>query len=411
MGIDKGTGEGSIYFNKQRKKWNAQYMDFDVEKGDYRVKTKSFKTEEEAKKFLSTIMYQKENELYIEHNGIPICEIMRSNLRNKFETNQISSTQFARVTHTIDKISKTYIGSKNIDEITSKELQEYMNSQKHLSNSSLSKIFGQFNQVFKIAMNKGYIMKNPMIEVLKPRSDKKNKKVRAMTLDEQQPFTEYLLNTEVKNCKYKNVYLIQMYLGLRCSEALSLEIADIDLKNGIARIHTTLSVDENSNIIRKDTTKTPSGERYIQIPKFIYPHIIEQMRIGACQENNEEHLLFKPEDKKYTSRTNVNSELKRILKRKYNIDNISTHSLRHTFCTRCVEAGMEPIVIAKIMGHSDIGLIFKVYAEVQEKFKNKEMEKINKYYIDENIGQLDEMKQIESPIFNVEELRNNEKEL
>lgn len=131
---------------------------------------------------------------------------------------------------------------------------------------------------------------------------------------------------------------------------------------------------------------------------------MEQMRICACQENNEEHLLFKLEDKKYTSRTNVNSELKRILKRKYNIDDISTHSLRHTFCTRCVEAGMEPIVIAKIMGHSDIGLIFKVYAEVQEKFKNKEMEKINKYYIDENIGQLNEMKQIENPMFNVEEI-------
>ena len=65
---------------------------------------------------------------------------------------------------------------------------------------------------------------------------------------------------------------------------------------------------------------------------------------------------------------------------------------------------MEPIVIAKIMGHSDIGLIFKVYAEVQEKFKNKEMEKINKYYIDENIGQLNEMKQIENPMFNVEEI-------
>lgn len=167
-----------------------------------------------------------------------------------------------------------------------------MNSQKYLSNSSLSKIFGQFNQVFKIAMNKGYIMKNPMIEVLKPRSDKKNKIVRAMTLDEQQLFTEYLLNSEVKNCKYKNVFLIQMYLGLRCSEALSLELADIDLKNGVARIHTTLALDENNNIIRKDTTKTPAGERYVQIPKFIYPHIMEQKRIGACQENNDEHLYY-----------------------------------------------------------------------------------------------------------------------
>ena len=29
---EKGSSEGSIYFNKQRKNWIAQYYDFDIEK-------------------------------------------------------------------------------------------------------------------------------------------------------------------------------------------------------------------------------------------------------------------------------------------------------------------------------------------------------------------------------------------
>lgn len=155
-------------------------------------------------------------------------------------------------------------------------------------------------------------------------------------------------------------------------------------------------------------TKTPAGDRHIPIPDFILPHIEEQMRIGACQENNGERLLFKPEDQRYTRRTNVNTELKRILKRKFNIEDITTHSLRHTFCTRCVESGMEPMVIAKLMGHTDVALIYAVYAEVQEKFKNKEIEKINKYYIDENLDNVKEL--MENPP-NIYIFKKREKEL
>ena len=89
----KGSSEGYIFFNKQRKRWNAQYIEYDENTGKSMRKTKSFKTEDDAKKYLKTIMYQKENPLFIEHNGIPICEIMKSNLRLKLDTNQITSTQ------------------------------------------------------------------------------------------------------------------------------------------------------------------------------------------------------------------------------------------------------------------------------------------------------------------------------
>lgn len=381
----KGSSEGFVFFNKQRKRWNAQYTDYDVQTGKIQKKTKSFKTEEEANKYLATIMYQKENPLYIEHKGIPLCEVMKANLKLKLDTNQITPTQFGRVTRTIEKIEKTPIGSKNIDEITSNELQDYINAQVHLSNSSINKIYQQFNQTFKIAINKGYIMQNPMISVIKPRSNKEDKEVRALTVEEQQAFTDYLLNKDLKHCKYKNVFLIQMYMGLRCGETLALTSHDIDLKHKKVNIHRTLTTDENNSIIMGNKTKTYAGKRIVPIPDFIYPYIVEQMQIANTQDNNDEKLLFKPYNAKYTRRTNVNSELQRILEKNFNITDISTHSLRHTFGTRCIESGMAPVVVQRLMGHKDIGITLNTYTSVFDKFKQAEIDKVNQYYLNENL--------------------------
>ncbi len=381
----KGNSEGYVYFNKQRKRWNAQYSEYDIKTGNVKMKTRSFKTEDEAKKYLKTIMYQKENPVFIEHNGIPICEIMKSNLRLKLNTNQISKAQYSRVSRTIEKLEKIPLGQKNIDSINSNEIQEYMNSLIELSNSSINKVYQQFNQAFKIAINKGYLMKNPMINVIKPRSIKEDKIVRALTVEEQQAFTEYLLNKDISNCKYKNVFLIQMYMGLRVGEVLALATHDIDLKNKKIYIHRTLTTDENNCIIMGNKTKTYAGKRVVPIPDFLYPYIVEQMKQAESQENNEEKLLFKPINQRYTRRTNVNSELQRILEKNFNITDISTHSLRHTYGTRCIESGMAPVVVQRLMGHNDITVTLNTYTSVYDKFKEKEIDKVNKYYLNEKL--------------------------
>ncbi|MFR2787188.1 MAG: tyrosine-type recombinase/integrase [Clostridia bacterium] len=381
----KGSSQGFVYFNKQRKRWNAQYTEYNVKTGKIQKKTKSFKTEEEAKKYLATVMYQKENPIYIEHNGIPICEVMKANLKLKLDTNQITPTQFGRVSKTIEKIEQVPLGKKNIDIITSDEIQEYLNSQTYLSNSSIKKLYQQFNQAFKIAINRGYLMQNPMINVIRPKSEKEDKEVRALTVEEQQAFTEYLLNKDVSQCKYKNIYLIQMYMGLRVSEALAITTHDIDLQHKKININKTLTTDEVGGVIMGNKTKTYAGKRILPIPDFLYPYIVEQMKVANNQVNNDEKLLFKPINQKYTRRENVNSELKRILKKYFNITDISTHSLRHTFGTRCIESGMAPVVVQKLMGHKDIGVTLNTYTSVFDKFKEHEIDKVNKYYLDENL--------------------------
>lgn len=382
---EKGSSEGYIFFNKQRKRWNAQYREYDINTGKLKLKTKSFKIEEDAKKYLDTIMYQKENPLYIEHNGIPLCEILKQNLNLKLNINQISSAQYSRVLKTIKALEKTSFGNKNIDTITSDELQAYLNSLKHLSNSMIEKAQQQLNQAFKIAMNKGYIMKNPMINVIRPKSNKEDKIVRALTIEEQQTFTNWLIQKPVSKYKYRNVFLIQMYMGLRIGEALAITTHDIDLQNRKLNVHRTLTTDEKGNFIMGNTTKTYAGRRILPVPDFLLPYFIEQMQIANSQENNYEKLLFKPKNSKYVRRPNVNTELQRILKNEFGITDISTHSLRHTFGTRCIESGMAPVVVQKLMGHKDIGVTLNVYTSVFDKFKENEIDKVNQYYLNENL--------------------------
>ena len=381
----KGSSEGSIYFNKQRKNWLAQYYEYDINKDKIVRRTKTFKTETEAKKYLDTIMYQKQNPLYIEHHGIPLCEILKANLNLKFETNQIAPAQYGRISRSIEQLERSPIGNKNIDTITSDELQAYLNSLKHFSNSIIEKAHQQLNQAFNIAMNKGYIMQNPMTNVIRPKSNKEDKIVRALTVEEQQQFTNWLINKPINEYKYRNVFLIQMYMGLRVGEALAISTHDIDLKNKRINIHRTLTTDEKGNVIMGNKTKTYAGRRILPIPDFLYPYIIEQMQIANAQDNNEEKLLFKPNNSKYCRRSTINNELKRVLKNEFNITDISSHSLRHTFGTRCIESGMAPVVVQRLMGHKNIAVTLNTYTSVFDKFKEREIDKVNQYYLEENL--------------------------
>lgn len=398
------NSEGYVYFNKQRKKWNACYPVYDVESGKDKIKTKTFKTEEEAKKYISMIMYQRENPLYIENNGIPFCELMKVNAKLKLDTRQITEITYMRTLQIIGQIEKFPIGKKNIDEIKSDELQEFLNAHSHLSNSSLTKLYQQLNGTFVNAINKGYILKNPMVNVLKTESEKEDKEVRAFTFEEQKLFTDFLMDRKIDNCKYKNVFLIQMFMGLRIGECLALTLKDIDLQNRRINISKTLTRDEIGNVIMAKRTKTYSGKRSVPIPEFLMDSLIEQMRFSKKQNNNPEKLLFKPDYRNYTDRGNVNTELKRILKNHFGITDITTHSLRHTFGTRCIEAGMAPIVVKKLMGHKDIRVTLNTYTSVYDSFKEREIEKVNRYFMNENM--IETVKVLENDIEEFDD-RNN----
>ena len=373
--------DGSIYYIQNRNKWRCEYKIFDPNTSQFIKKTKQFRSEQEAKDFFATLQYQKGNSLYIKHNGIPLIELIKSILERKLDTGVIAERTYARTKETIKAMEKCDLLKKNIDDISTDELQMYLNSLRHYSQNTIKKYIDQLNQAFKYAQNKGYIIQNPMFDIIRPKSNKKKKEVRALEIEEQQMLTDYLLNVPIQDEPNKNVFLLQMFMGLRIGEALALQTSDINLHKNIITISKTLTTDKNRKVIMGDTTKTYAGQRQIPIPDSLLDTVKNQMRLA---ENHKDKLLFVDKNNYYLSPRNANTLLQKITKR-LGIENISSHSLRHTYGTRCIESGMRAVTVQRLMGHTDISITLNTYTSILNKFKEQELEKVNEYYLNNDI--------------------------
>lgn len=57
--------EGYITYRRNREKWTVRYPEYDIKNNRKIMKSKSCDTKEEAEKYLASIMYQRENPIYI----------------------------------------------------------------------------------------------------------------------------------------------------------------------------------------------------------------------------------------------------------------------------------------------------------------------------------------------------------
>ena len=381
---NKAIGQGSIFYNKARDNWTVLYYEKDIKTGKKKRKSKSQPTKEMAERFLTSIMYQRQNPLYIKKNKICLGDLIVLRTKQKLETNTITEGTLGRIESSLDIIKKSYLYKTKIDDISGDEIQNFLNSLTDYSNSVIKKVYSEFNQVFTYAFNKGYILCNPMAEVIKPKSKKHNKVVRALTLDEEMEFSNYLKGLSLKQCKYKNVYLFQMFMGMRVGEVLALKTTDIDLVHNLIAVKHTMSVDKRERVIMKDTPKSFNGMRELPIPEFLKPYIVEQINY-AIRNNHIENLLFVNSAGNFVDHRGANKILKKILKDNFNIEDISTHSLRHTFGTRCVEGGMRDVALQRLMGHGSVSATLDNYVSISESYTESELEKMYDYFMKNNI--------------------------
>ena len=53
------------------------------------------------------------------------------------------------------------------------------------------------------------------------------------------------------------------------------------------------------------------------------------------------------------------------------------HTLRHTYATRCFEAGVDIKAISEQLGHADVKTTYGIYVHLLEDTKAKEIDKLN----------------------------------
>ena len=372
----RNKGEGTIYYSEARKQWIGQFTKTIA--GEKIRKSVYGATKKEVSEKLLDLRVEMKDTDFIKEKGMPLTQIMELIRDKKYNSNKIKDGQYSRITKTIEKIHNSKIGKMNVKDITSDDIQDFLNDNKEYSNSTIKKLYEQFNQAFEYAIRNKYIKDNPMHDVIKPKSIKQDKEVRALTLDEQKELSDYLFKSSIKDEKYKNVFLIQMYLGLRIGETLALTKNDIDLPQKLLFVNRTTTIGKNGETIIGDTTKTYAGKRSVPIPDFMIPIFKEQIDISK---NNKDNYLFLNDDKLITNSA-CNSRLKRIINDILDWQNnsFSSHSLRHTFATRCIESGVNAVVLQRLLGHTDISITLNTYTSVFNMFKDNELEKVIELY-------------------------------
>ena len=375
----RGNGEGTIYYSEKLNKWIGQYTAGIRANGKLNRKSVYGNSRKEAKEKLNKKLNDLAENRFVDTNNIILIDLTKKLINDKYESNTITPSTYARYKNTIKHIEDNYIGKSKIQKITEEDLKDFINSKKNLSNSYIDKIYELLNMTFRKAVEKKYIESNPLNNVLKPISIKKDRKITAFTLEEQQLFVEYIKN--LKNDTQTNILMIALNSGMRIGEILALRNSDINLKENTLSINRTLTKDENYKVIIGDKTKTYTSERIIPITIF-REYIINALKNAIKNQND---LLFCQEDKNIIDTSNYNSIFKRICKNIGITKDVNIHMLRHTYATRCIEAGMNAAVLQKLLGHKDIKITMNTYAEVFDRFQNKELDKLNDYLLQNNI--------------------------
>lgn len=55
------------------------------------------------------------------------------------------------------------------------------------------------------------------------------------------------------------------------------------------------------------------------------------------------------------------------------------------FGAGCIESGMRAVALQRLMGHTDITITLNTYTSIFNKYKLEEIEKVNDYFVNNNI--------------------------
>ena len=352
---------------------------------------------------LSELRHKESKISYLNHINIT-KKIRDITLNDQFEiwiASKLNIREYTRnnYQYTYDTYVRHSLGKMLIDEITTFDIKHHYMSliiEKRVSVVTVSHIQNVIFQVFQSAVERGAIFINPAVRACRDfeRSHSKHTSTRPGIYKKQaDAFLEYLMTSEEGKEWYPLFYMF-IYTGLRISEMAGLTWEDIDFENRMIDVnHSLVYCNRNGKKagFHIFPPKTEAGFRKIPLSKRTMEVLLlekeNQIRKGIrCHVSIDGYtdFVFLNRFGNVISQAPVNRALERAVMN-YNknhkddengvpilIPKLTTHSLRHSFANILCEQGVNPKVLQKLMGQSDIATTFDIYTSVSGDFAMRE---------------------------------------
>ncbi len=376
----KGNGEGTVY--KTKSGYRGQIVVGIDDYGKPIRRSVTGKTVKEVNEKLTAVKNSIITGTYIAPNQITLCDLAKIIIQDDYNLNYVKESTFFRNKDTLKRIERNpYLKNTPLQALTCQPIKDFLLSETSMSQSIIDKVFMMIKRTLKEAVKRKIIKENPVADLRKPKSSQRREKVRALTTDEEMRLYKVLTTEDVN---YSHQMLLSMLTGMRMGEINALTRNDIDLRLNTISINKTMAKGQKGQAIISDSAKTANGNRVIPISETVRPLIEEILFCG-----DKEYLFIKK--RKLITTSQVNLQFQRTVEEYDIIDKkvkgkVSLHSLRHTFATRCIEAGMQPKVLQHILGHSDIRITLNTYCDAFENFQKENIAKTDKYFADMGIS-------------------------
>lgn len=217
-------------------------------------------------------------------------------------------------------------------------------------NSSLT-YFKNFNSMLNFAVQKEFIVENPIRKLSNDERLKSLDSLRCfLCIDE----IKKLIRTPCKREDVKNAFLFSCFCGLRLSDIRALKSCNIVTINGKRRL----------NLIVRKT------KRQIEIP------LNEQALSFLPKERklNSEDFVFNIPSNQYVGKILIGWATSAGIQK-----HITFHVSRHTFATMALTAGADIYTISKLLGHSNFKTT-QIYTKVVDRKKEEAINLMSKLF-------------------------------
>ena len=367
--------KGENIFKRGDGRWEGRFIKDHIDgKAIYGyVYGKSYK-EVKDKKIAAVAALSTETPSPIDQTGQPTVKDVTARWIEDLATIRKKST-IVKYTNQIENHIIPNLGDKRIDAVSNDDIVAFSNSllnKKGLAPKTVSDILSRVKSIRKYAVIQGYnVGFHPeCISIPQPTPE-----IRVLTLMEEEVLLSYLRS---KHDLTSLGILVCLFTGIRIGELCALMWSDVSLSEKELHIRRTMqrlkNLDANAEkrtYISIDEPKSRCSIRAIPIPDTI----VDVLRRAYVDDG----YLLTGSSRRFVEPRTMENRFKAILSA-CDINDANYHALRHTYATRCIEAGVDIKVLSEMLGHANVNITLNRYVHPTMQFKHENVKKLSQLF-------------------------------